>query len=90
MISDPMTTPVNTRARIAYAFLVALCALIWQFVFFKPNGLIVSLFVLSPLVVWLNRLVPGQAYKWKTASIIENQPAAKPSGSREESLCINR
>ncbi len=65
MISDPMTTPVNTAARVGYAFVVALCALIWQFVFFKPNGLIVSLFVLSPLVVWLNRLVPGTAYQWR-------------------------
>ncbi len=65
MISDPMTTPVNTAARIGYAFVVALCALIWQFVFFKPNGLIVSLFVLSPLVVWLNRLMPGQSYQWQ-------------------------
>jgi enediyne biosynthesis protein E5 len=65
MISDPMTTPVNTAARIGYAFVVALCALVWQFVFFKPNGLIVSLFVLSPLVVWLNRLMPGMAYQWR-------------------------
>ncbi len=75
MISDPMTTPVNTRARIGYAFLVALCALIWQFVFFKPNGLIVSLFVLSPLVVWLNRLAPGKAYDWKAGTINKSQPS---------------
>ncbi len=76
MISDPMTTPVNTRARVGYAFLVALCALIWQFVLFKPNGLIISLFVLSPLVVWLNRLVPGKAYQWKVKADIENHRAA--------------
>jgi enediyne biosynthesis protein E5 len=78
MISDPMTTPVNTAARIGYAFVVALCALIWQFVFFKPNGLIVSLFILSPLVVWLNRLMPGKAYQWRP------QPAV-PAGRLEAS-----
>lgn len=65
MISDPMTTPLHTRARIGYAFLVALLALIWQFVFFKPNGLIVSLFVLSPLVIWINRVLPGPAFYWR-------------------------
>lgn len=69
MISDPMTTPRHTGARIAYAFMVALIALIWQFVFFKPNGLILSLFVLSPLVIWINRQMPAAAYQWRPTAV---------------------
>lgn len=81
MISDPMTTPLNTRARIGYAFLVALLALIWQFVFFRPNGLIVSLFVLSPLVIWINRVAPGPAFSWRAPPAAAPPPAGLECGT---------
>lgn len=74
MISDPMTTPLNTRARIVYAFAVALLALIWQFVFHRPNGLILSLFVLSPLVAWVNRHLPGERFEWRPAPASSRSP----------------
>lgn len=65
MISDPMTTPLDRRARIAYTALVALGAVIWQFGLFKPNALVVSLFVCTPLVIWINRKFPAPSFTWK-------------------------
>jgi enediyne biosynthesis protein E5 len=55
MISDPMTTPQYARARIAYAVGVAVAAFVWQFILFKPHGLILMLALGSlavPLVNW--------------------------------------
>lgn len=64
MISDPMTTPVHRRARIAYCALVASAAFFWQYVLFAPHALVTALFVLSPLVVWFNRRWPAAQYRW--------------------------
>ena len=65
MISDPMTIPSRTGARIAYAVIVALGAAAWQFLLFKPNALIWALFLLTPLVPVLDRLFPAVTFKWK-------------------------
>jgi enediyne biosynthesis protein E5 len=64
MISDPMTTPQRRSARIAYALLVAVSAFVWQFVLFKPHGLIVMLFLLSWTVPLWNRLWPQRRFEW--------------------------
>jgi Na+-transporting NADH:ubiquinone oxidoreductase subunit NqrB len=66
MISDPMTTPNHPKARIAYALAVALCTFCWQFLLFRINGMILSLFFLSPLVPFLDRLWKFQAFHWST------------------------
>lgn len=55
MISDPMTTPQRQTARMAYAVCIAITAFIWQYALFKPQGLIVALFIWSftvPLWNW--------------------------------------
>ncbi len=67
MISDPKTTPDARRARIAFGMLVALGAFYVQFRLFRPNGLLWSLFALTPLVPVLDRLFPAQRYAWPTA-----------------------
>jgi enediyne biosynthesis protein E5 len=64
MISDPMTTPNRREARIAYAIVVAVGAIAWQYVLFRPNALIWSLFLLTPLVPLLDRWLPGAGFKW--------------------------
>ena len=48
MISDPKTTPDSRAGRILFALLVALGAGFVHFVLYRPNGLILSLFFLSP------------------------------------------
>ncbi len=68
MISDPMTTPRQRVARIAFALVVALGALYWQFVLFKGNGLIVSLFVCSALVPLFNRFWPAPGFAWQQSN----------------------
>jgi Na+-transporting NADH:ubiquinone oxidoreductase subunit NqrB len=65
MISDPMTTPDRRGARIAFALLVAAGAFIWQFVLFRPNALVWSLFLATPLVPLLDRFAPGARFAWR-------------------------
>lgn len=65
MISDPMTTPQRRSARIAYAVTVALLAFVWQFLLFKPHGLIVMLFLASWTVPIWNSLWPQRRFAWR-------------------------
>ena len=64
MISDPMTTPQRRGARVAYAISVAAVAFVWQFVFYKPHGLIVVLFAASALVPLINWAFPAKRFEW--------------------------
>ena len=72
MISDPKTTPDSRAGRILFALLVALGAGCVHFVLYRPNGLLLSLAFLSPLVPLLDRLLPGSRYLWR-------RPAPAPS-----------
>lgn len=65
MISDPMTIPNRAATRLFYAFAVALGAFFWQFWLYRPNGLIWSLFLLTPMVPLLDRLLPGAKHRWR-------------------------
>lgn len=65
MISDPMTTPQRQSARIGYAIAVASSAFVWQFVLFKPHGLIVALFAASALVPLINLIAPNRRFEWR-------------------------
>ncbi len=64
MISDPMTTPQQRGARIAYAVGVALLAFGWQYWLYKPHGLIVMLFLASWTVPLWNRVWPQSRFNW--------------------------
>jgi Na+-transporting NADH:ubiquinone oxidoreductase subunit NqrB len=64
MISDPKTTPDARAGRVLFALLVALGAGFVHFVLYRPNGLLLSLAFLSPLVPLLDRLLPGKRYAW--------------------------
>jgi Na+-translocating ferredoxin:NAD+ oxidoreductase RnfD subunit len=64
MISDPKTTPDRRVGRVLFAFAVALGAGYIQFHLFRPNALLWSLALLSPLVPLLDRLLPGTRYEW--------------------------
>jgi Na+-transporting NADH:ubiquinone oxidoreductase subunit NqrB len=65
MISDPKTTPDTRAGRILFALLVALGAGCVHFVLYRPNGLILALAFLSPVVPLLDRLLPGERYAWR-------------------------
>lgn len=65
MISDPRTTPDSRAGRVLFALLVALGAGYVHFVLYRPNGLLLSLFFLSPLVPLIDRLLPGARYAWE-------------------------
>ncbi len=74
MISDPKTTPDTRAGRILFALLVALGAGSIHFVLYRPNGLILSLAFLSPLVPLLDRLLPGARYVWRGAPLLTAAP----------------
>lgn len=65
MISDPMTTPQQRPARIAYAMAVALFAFVWQFQLFRSNGLIMALFFMSWTVPIWNFIWPKERFAWR-------------------------
>jgi len=77
MISDPMTIPNRTGARLFYAAAVALGAFLWQFYLYRPNGLIWALFLLTPMVPLLDRLLPGAKHVWRPDPGL---PAARQNG----------
>jgi Na+-transporting NADH:ubiquinone oxidoreductase subunit NqrB len=66
MISDPKTTPDSRAGRILFALLVALGAGFVHFVLYRPNGLLLALAFLAPLVPLLDRLLPGERYAWRS------------------------
>jgi Na+-transporting NADH:ubiquinone oxidoreductase subunit NqrB len=72
MISDPMTTPDRRSARILHAVCVAAVAFAWQFLLYKPNGLIWALLFCVPLVPLLDALLPGKRFRWREPA----EPAA--------------
>ena len=76
MISDPMTTPQDRRARMGYAATVALLAFLWQFVLYRPHGLIVALCAASLAVPLINRLWPRTRFEWA------GPPQVLPGGCR--------
>lgn len=65
MISDPKTTPDTRAGRLLFALLIALGAGFVHFVLYRPNGLILALAFLSPLVPLLDRFLPGERYAWR-------------------------
>ena len=65
MISDPMTIPNDRRARVLYAFVVAAIAYAWQYVLFRPNALVWALFIATPLVPGLDRLLAAPVFAWR-------------------------
>ena len=67
MISDPMTIPNDRRARVLYALAVAAVAYAWQYLLFRPNALVWALFLATPLVPLLDRLMPGASFAWRPA-----------------------
>ena len=64
MISDPMTTPQHQAARIAYAICIAITAFAWQYGLYKPQGLIVALFIWSFTVPLWNWMFQEKRFNW--------------------------
>ena len=81
MISDPMTTPQRRDVRIAYAVAVALGAFVWQFLMFKPHGLIVMLFVASFTVPLWNRIWPQTRFEWQMGGRTDRPTHVAAGGS---------
>jgi enediyne biosynthesis protein E5 len=79
MISDPMTTPQHRGARIAYAVCVALAAFVWQWLLFKPHGLIVMLFCASFAVPLVNRVWPQRRFEWAGGAVLEPEQLTPPA-----------
>ena len=65
MITDPMTTPNHRWMRFLYAAIVAIGAFVWTYVFFRTNGLVWALFLATPLVPLLDRLMPAEKFQWR-------------------------
>lgn len=64
MISDPMTTPQRQAARLVYVVTVAVAAFYWQYGLYRPQGPIVALALLSPLVPLMNWRWQAPRFDW--------------------------
>lgn len=64
MISDPKTSPDSRLGRIVFAALVAVTAGYFQFVLYKPTGLLWALACCAPSTPVLDWLLPGRRYVW--------------------------
>lgn len=65
MITDPRTAPNHKIARILHGVAVALFAHIWQFVYFKPAGIVWALFYLAPIVPLWDKILKDKHFQWK-------------------------
>jgi Na+-transporting NADH:ubiquinone oxidoreductase subunit NqrB len=83
MISDPRTTPDSRAGRILFALLVALAAGGVQFVLYRPNGLLLALAFLAPVVPLIDRLLPGTSHTWprKTGTVRLPSPSLREERS---------
>ncbi len=86
MISDPKTTPDSRAGRFIFALLVAGGAAFVQFGLYRTNGLLWSLAAGSILTPFIDRLLPGTKYKWR--SLIPTVP--KKEDFCEENRLIPR
>ena len=89
MISDPMTIPNHQRARLLYAALVAAIAFLWQYVLFRPNALIWTLFLATPAVPLLDRLLPAPRFQWRPPTL-DADPARSGLAFPDDRLGIGR
>ena len=64
MMSDPKTSPNSAAGRTFYGALVAGVAFTIQYVFYEPNGPILALIMMAPMVPLIDRLISGQLYRW--------------------------
>ena len=80
MISDPMTSPNDWRARLTHAAIVGSLAYVWQFDFYRTNAFLWVLFFAAPLVPLWDRLWPAPKFEWNfPQGVIE---MTKPAISR--------
>jgi Na+-transporting NADH:ubiquinone oxidoreductase subunit NqrB len=85
MISDPKTIPDDARGRIAHAALVAALTYLWQFVLYRPNGLLWSLFIAAPAVPLWDLVWPARRYQWNqfgSEGSTGDAPAARAEARR--------
>jgi Na+-transporting NADH:ubiquinone oxidoreductase subunit NqrB len=87
MISDPKTTPDSRLGRVLYATIVASFAFYWQHGLWKQNALIWSLFLLSPLVLLIDRIFmllidrifKADRYHWPIERTASCSPVSVPT-----------
>ncbi len=69
MLTDPMTTPDHTLARILQGLLIAVIAYIWQFLLYWNQAVIWSLFIATFLVPVWNIILPSSKFSWSTPGV---------------------
>jgi len=74
MISDPMTTPNHRRGRIAHAAAAAAIAYLWQFHFYRTNGLLWALLIAAPAVPLWDLIWPAPSFRWIEGETNEAEP----------------
>lgn len=72
MISDPKAAPDRRAMRVVFAMLVAVAGFTLQIGLFRPEGLMIALFALSPVVPLLDRWHPmatAERFQWSKPTV---------------------
>lgn len=66
MITDPMTTPNHKRARWVWAMMIGVLSFVLVHVaHLQSSAPIWALFIVSPLTVAFDKIIPSKKYQWK-------------------------
>ena len=65
MITDPMTTPQNQRARLIWAALLAVVTFYFQHLLFIPTAPVWVLFFMTPMVPMINHWLKSEKWNWQ-------------------------
>lgn len=66
MITDPMTTPNHSKARVIWAVLIGVLTFILTHVFYLESGApIWALFIISPLTIAFDKFFQSEKYTWR-------------------------
>jgi Na+-translocating ferredoxin:NAD+ oxidoreductase RnfD subunit len=73
MITDPMTTPNHSRARILWSLLLSLMIFTASIFFYVQTAVVWMLFLLSFFTPLFDRIYQGKKYEWNMRNDIKTQ-----------------
>ncbi|MCS7147268.1 MAG: RnfABCDGE type electron transport complex subunit D [Geminocystis sp.] len=82
MISDPRSIPDSKIGRTIWSILVATLAFVLGSLFYVYNAIFISLFVLSPLTVLLDKIWEGQRFYWPIPQVQSEHKLSVANGGQ--------
>ncbi|MCU0566709.1 MAG: RnfABCDGE type electron transport complex subunit D [Oculatellaceae cyanobacterium Prado106] len=78
MVTDPRTIPNHRLGRLVWVGAIAVLTFILRNLFFIPEAMFWALFVMSPVAVAIDGLLPGDDFSWESTSRVAAPVADDP------------